>query len=175
MISPLLIPILGISCGLLAIFGGVFVKPWFAYRQRRMEIDAQLVAEKSAQYAAQNERLEQRVRVLERIVTDRGIGIPPEYHERVFERFFRVDKARSRATGGTGLGLAIVKHVAANHGGEVKLWSQPGIGSTFTLRVPRHGAGAAAGDEQAAPSSAAAPGRSESPDGVTAVETGGVR
>lgn len=108
-------------------------------------------------------------------VTDRGIGIPPEYHERVFERFFRVDKARSRATGGTGLGLAIVKHVAANHGGEVKLWSQPGIGSTFTLRVPRHGAGAAAGDEQAAPSSAAAPGRSESPDGVTAVETGGVR
>ncbi|KHA65051.1 hypothetical protein ASE77_02375 [Sphingomonas sp. Leaf226] len=76
--SPLLIPILGISCGLLAIFGGVFVKPWFAYRQRRMEIDAQLVAEKSAQYAAQNERLEQRVRVLERIVTDRGIGLADE-------------------------------------------------------------------------------------------------
>jgi hypothetical protein len=78
MISPLLIPILGISCGLLAIFGGVFVKPWFAYRQRRMEIDAQLVAEKSAQYAAQNERLEQHVRVLERIVTDRGIGLADE-------------------------------------------------------------------------------------------------
>jgi hypothetical protein len=78
MISPLLIPVLGISCGLLAIFGGVFVKPWFAYRQRRMEIDAQLVAEKSAQYAAQNERLEQRVRVLERIVTDRGIGLADE-------------------------------------------------------------------------------------------------
>ncbi|MBP2512805.1 hypothetical protein [Sphingomonas sp. PvP018] len=78
MISPLLIPILGISCGLLAIFGGVFVKPWFAYRQRRMEIDAQLVAEKLAQYAAQNERLEQRVRVLERIVTDRGIGLADE-------------------------------------------------------------------------------------------------
>jgi hypothetical protein len=78
MISPLLIPILGISCGLLAIFGGVFVKPWIAYRQRRMEIDAQLVAEKSAQYAAQNERLEQRVRVLERIVTDRGIGLADE-------------------------------------------------------------------------------------------------
>ena len=76
--NPLIIPILGISCGLLAIFGGVFVKPWFAYRQRRMEIDAQLVAEKSAQYAAQNERLEQRVRVLERIVTDRGIGLADE-------------------------------------------------------------------------------------------------
>lgn len=69
-------------------------------------------------------------------VTDRGIGIAPEHQQRVFERFFRVDPARSRATGGTGLGLAIVKHVAANHGGEVRLWSQPGVGSTFTLRVP---------------------------------------
>jgi two-component system, OmpR family, sensor histidine kinase SenX3 len=69
-------------------------------------------------------------------VTDRGIGIAAEEQQRVFERFYRVDRARSRATGGTGLGLAIVKHVAANHGGEVKLWSQPGTGSTFTLRVP---------------------------------------
>ena len=69
-------------------------------------------------------------------VTDRGIGIAPEHQQRVFERFFRVDPARSRATGGTGLGLAIVKHVAANHGGEVRLWSEPGVGSTFTLRVP---------------------------------------
>ncbi|GAA4813756.1 ATP-binding protein [Actinomycetospora chlora] len=69
-------------------------------------------------------------------VTDRGIGIAPEHQQRVFERFFRVDPARSRATGGTGLGLAIVKHVAANHGGEVRLWSQVGVGSTFTLRVP---------------------------------------
>ncbi len=71
-------------------------------------------------------------------VTDRGLGIAPEYQERVFERFFRVDQARSRATGGTGLGLAIVKHVAANHGGGVQLWSKPGTGSTFTLRVPAH-------------------------------------
>jgi two-component system sensor histidine kinase SenX3 len=69
-------------------------------------------------------------------VTDRGIGIDDEHHERVFERFYRVDKARSRVTGGTGLGLAIVKHVAANHGGEVKLWSKSGTGSTFTLRIP---------------------------------------
>ncbi|MFI6098770.1 sensor histidine kinase [Lentzea sp. NPDC051213] len=69
-------------------------------------------------------------------VTDRGIGIAEEQQTRVFERFYRVDKARSRATGGTGLGLAIVKHVAANHGGEVKLWSLPGTGSTFTLRIP---------------------------------------
>lgn len=69
-------------------------------------------------------------------VTDRGIGIAPDMQERVFERFFRVDSARSRATGGTGLGLAIVKHVAANHGGTIALWSQPGTGSTFTLELP---------------------------------------
>ena len=71
-------------------------------------------------------------------VTDRGLGIALEHQERVFERFFRVDQARSRSTGGTGLGLAIVKHVAANHGGDVQLWSRPGTGSTFTLRVPAH-------------------------------------
>lgn len=69
-------------------------------------------------------------------VTDRGIGIAPEDQERVFERFFRVDKARSRQTGGTGLGLAIVKHVMANHGGSISLWSRPGTGSTFTLELP---------------------------------------
>ncbi|MCX4098797.1 sensor histidine kinase [Nocardia sp. alder85J] len=69
-------------------------------------------------------------------VTDRGIGIAKEDQERVFERFFRADKARSRATGGTGLGLAIVKHVAANHNGEIALWSKLGTGSTFTLRIP---------------------------------------
>lgn len=69
-------------------------------------------------------------------VTDRGIGIAPHDQQRVFERFFRVDKARSRSTGGTGLGLAIVKHVAANHNGEITLWSKLGTGSTFTLRVP---------------------------------------
>jgi two-component system sensor histidine kinase SenX3 len=69
-------------------------------------------------------------------VTDRGVGIAPEFHDRVFERFFRVDPARSRVTGGTGLGLAIVKHVAANHGGSATVWSRPGTGSTFTLRLP---------------------------------------
>ncbi|MFT3661119.1 MAG: ATP-binding protein [Gordonia sp. (in: high G+C Gram-positive bacteria)] len=69
-------------------------------------------------------------------VTDRGIGIAPADQQRVFERFFRVDKARSRATGGTGLGLAIVKHVAASHGGHIGLWSKPGTGSTFTLYIP---------------------------------------
>ncbi|WP_458782208.1 sensor histidine kinase [Arthrobacter sp. D3-16] len=69
-------------------------------------------------------------------VTDQGEGLSPEDQERVFERFYRVDSARSRHTGGTGLGLSIVKHVASNHGGEVTLWSQPGQGSTFTLRLP---------------------------------------
>lgn len=78
MINPLLIPILGISCGLLAIIGGVFIKPWLALQQRKMEIEADKVAEKAAQYAAQTERLEQRVRVLERIVTDRGIDLSDE-------------------------------------------------------------------------------------------------
>jgi two-component system sensor histidine kinase SenX3 len=69
-------------------------------------------------------------------VTDQGEGLSAEDQERVFERFYRVDSARSRHTGGTGLGLSIVKHVASNHGGEVTLWSQPGQGSTFTLRLP---------------------------------------
>ena len=69
-------------------------------------------------------------------VTDRGVGIAPEHTERVFERFFRIDQARSRATGGTGLGLAIVKHVAANHGGTATVWSRPGTGSTFTIALP---------------------------------------
>jgi two-component system, OmpR family, sensor histidine kinase SenX3 len=75
---------------------------------------------------------------IEMAVTDRGIGIAREHQERVFERFFRVDKARSRATGGTGLGLAIVKHIAANHNGSIRLWSQPGTGSTFTLSIPAY-------------------------------------
>jgi two-component system sensor histidine kinase SenX3 len=69
-------------------------------------------------------------------VTDQGIGISERDRERVFERFYRVDPARSRATGGTGLGLSIVKHVAASHGGEVTVWSVEGQGSTFTLRLP---------------------------------------
>ncbi|MBN8807320.1 MAG: hypothetical protein J0I47_03650 [Sphingomonas sp.] len=76
--SPFIIPVLGISCGLVAIIGGVFVKPWFAYRHRQLEIEGDKVAEKAAQYAAQTERLEQRVRVLERIVTDRGIDVADE-------------------------------------------------------------------------------------------------
>ncbi len=74
--------------------------------------------------------------VVDFIVNDHGIGIPARDHDRIFERFYRVDRARSRETGGTGLGLAIVRHVATNHGGEVFVRSQEGFGSTFTLRVP---------------------------------------
>ncbi|MEN9687434.1 MAG: hypothetical protein RL381_446 [Actinomycetota bacterium] len=69
-------------------------------------------------------------------VSDQGIGIPEEELDRIFERFYRVDPARSRETGGTGLGLSIVKHVATKHGGEVKVWSSPNVGSTFALRLP---------------------------------------
>nr|WP_207619780.1 ATP-binding protein [Nocardioides sp. IC4_145] len=69
-------------------------------------------------------------------VVDQGIGIPNEEIERIFERFYRVDPARHRSTGGTGLGLSIVKHVAATHGGEVRVWSVEGQGSTFTLTLP---------------------------------------
>ena len=74
--------------------------------------------------------------VVEISVTDQGMGIPENELHRVFERFYRVDQARSRVTGGTGLGLSIVKHVAENHGGEVGVWSVLGEGSTFTLRLP---------------------------------------
>jgi two-component system, OmpR family, sensor histidine kinase SenX3 len=70
------------------------------------------------------------------IVRDHGIGIPSRDLERIFERFYRVDRARSRETGGTGLGLAIVRHVASNHRGEVRVESREGTGSTFTLRLP---------------------------------------
>ena len=94
-------------------------------------------------------------------VTDRGVGIAPEFAERVFERFFRIDPARSRSTGGTGLGLAIVKHVAANHGGTATVWSRPGTGSTFTLRLPGIGP-AGPGGETASPGT---------PGGTTAADT----
>jgi two-component system, OmpR family, sensor histidine kinase SenX3 len=69
-------------------------------------------------------------------IADQGIGIAPDDLDRVFERFYRVDQARSRNTGGSGLGLSIVKHTVQNHGGDVRVWSRPGRGSTFTVRLP---------------------------------------
>ena len=78
--------------------------------------------------------------IAEIAVTDSGVGISPEDQKRIFERFYRVDPSRSRDTGGTGLGLSIVKHVAHNHRGEIGVFSKPGVGSTFTLRIPVAGA-----------------------------------
>jgi len=74
--------------------------------------------------------------IVEITVVDQGIGISETDITRVFERFYRVDPARSRETGGTGLGLSIVKHVIGNHGGEVSVWSSEGVGSTFVIRLP---------------------------------------
>jgi two-component system sensor histidine kinase SenX3 len=74
--------------------------------------------------------------LVEITVSDQGVGIPSSELERIFERFYRVDRARSRETGGTGLGLSIVKHIASIHGGDVRVWSIEGQGSTFTVRLP---------------------------------------
>jgi two-component system sensor histidine kinase SenX3 len=87
-------------------------------------------------------------------VSDQGQGIPKAEQGRIFERFYRVDAARSRATGGTGLGLANVKHICANHGGEVTVWSEEGRGSTFTMRLP---AAPSSGPPSPLPAAAAAP------------------
>lgn len=106
-------------------------------------------------------------------VTDQGEGLSPEDQERVFERFYRVDAARSRHTGGTGLGLSIVKHVAANHGGEITLWSQPGQGSTFTLRLPEmEGQDDDAAEPAGAPATARKPTLTHVPRATGATERG---
>jgi len=105
--------------------------------------------------------------LVEIAVVDEGIGISSAEQERVFERFYRVDPARARATGGTGLGLSIVKHVAADHGGDVTVWSQPGRGSTFTLRLPR----AEVGDAVQQDATAAPVATKELPSGILNLPT----
>ncbi len=80
-INPLLIPILGISCGLLAIFSGAIVRPWLKLKERQMELNANSIAEKAAQYGADRSRLEERVAVLERIITDQGYSLAKEIEE----------------------------------------------------------------------------------------------
>jgi two-component system sensor histidine kinase SenX3 len=96
--------------------------------------------ENAINYSPENTKVSVVVKVKEELleisVTDQGIGIAEGELARVFERFYRVDPARSRMTGGTGLGLSIVKHVALNHGGDIKVWSKEGVGSTFTLQLP---------------------------------------
>lgn len=96
--------------------------------------------ENAINYSAEGTRVTISVKnsdgVVEVSVIDQGLGIAESEVERIFERFYRVDPARSRATGGTGLGLSIVKHIVANHGGEVKVWSVQGVGSTFAIRLP---------------------------------------
>ncbi len=93
-------------------------------------------------YSDQNARVAVSVKAtdggqfVEVLVSDNGIGIKPEDQERIFERFYRVDYGRSREMGGTGLGLSVVRHIATAHGGNVRVWSSPGQGSTFTLRLP---------------------------------------
>ena len=112
-------------------------------------------------YSPENTRVGVGARTKEGVVaisvTDQGEGLSEEDQERIFERFYRVDAARSRHTGGTGLGLSIVKHVVSNHGGEVTVWSRPGQGSTFTLRLPEMEVQEDDGDNAASVAAAAAP------------------
>jgi two-component system sensor histidine kinase SenX3 len=98
------------------------------------------LVENAIAYSGENTKVQLTLRAaddwIEIDVTDQGIGIAPHDVDRIFERFYRADQARSRSTGGTGLGLAIVKHIATNHGGRVDVTSSLGDGSTFTLKLP---------------------------------------
>ncbi len=108
--------------------------------ERQLQSAVGNLVENAVKYSHVGGAVQVRVRVddaaVEVMVADQGIGIPRRDLDRVFERFYRVDRARSRETGGTGLGLAIVRHVASNHGGDVLVSSQEGEGSTFVLRLP---------------------------------------
>ena len=100
----------------------------------------QNLIENAINYSPENTKVSVNASVVEGLVeisvADQGIGMSESELERIFERFYRIDPARSRETGGTGLGLSIVKHVALNHGGDIKVWSKLNVGSTFALRLP---------------------------------------
>ena len=113
------------------------------YRANRFLVERMIInlVENSAKYTPENGSVSVRAATLNGTlhieVEDNGIGIPPEHHERIFERFYRVDKNRSREIGGTGLGLSIVKHIVIQHGGTIEVKSVEGEGSTFTVELPR--------------------------------------
>jgi len=113
---------------------------WMRGDERQLVSAVGNLVENAVKYSRAGDVVQVRTRVddnaVEIMVADQGVGIPARDLDRVFERFYRVDKARSRETGGTGLGLSIVRHVATNHGGEVLVSSQEGEGSTFVLRFP---------------------------------------
>lgn len=124
-----------------AIDGGPAAEPLVVTGDRRQIVSAVgNLVENAVKYSEPGSIVQVRLRRsdgwVEVAVTDHGIGIPQRDLDRIFERFYRVDRARSRTTGGTGLGLSIVRHVASNHGGEVLVTSTEGQGSTFTLRLP---------------------------------------
>ncbi len=108
--------------------------------RRQIEMAIRNLIENAIHYSPDRTRvaisLQESGGLAEITISDQGVGIPEKDVERIFERFYRVDPARSRATGGTGLGLSIVKHVVTNHGGDVSVWSVEGAGSTFTVRLP---------------------------------------
>jgi two-component system, OmpR family, sensor histidine kinase SenX3 len=113
---------------------------WIRGDERQLVSAIGNLVENAVKYSFPGDGVQVRMRVddvaVEVMVADQGVGIPSRDLDRIFERFYRVDKARSRETGGTGLGLSIVRHVATNHGGEVLVSSQEGEGSTFVLRLP---------------------------------------
>ncbi|NQX12091.1 two-component sensor histidine kinase [Microbacteriaceae bacterium VKM Ac-2855] len=124
----------------IALIKGGTKKPWVSGEEKILIAAVHNLIANAIAYSPEGSRVGIGVKsvdgVVEIAVTDQGVGIAEEDLDRVFERFYRVDQARSRHTGGTGLGLSIVKHAVQNHGGDVRVWSQPGRGSTFTIRLP---------------------------------------
>ena len=117
-------------------------KPAFVYGDRSQLVTAlRNLIDNAVRYSPENTQVGIGLSVADDVVSvsvsDQGDGLSPAEQDRIFERFYRVDTARSRHTGGTGLGLSIVKHIISNHGGEVTLWSAPKLGSTFTVRLPQ--------------------------------------